>query len=198
MLSKKIKKPTDAGFKEYYRVLLDDEHIPCELDKDHVDFVLNGFLKHFQSTQRIIENLYEYDYELYRLLFKDSYDTLDIDEGKSWRIDNVIYAIEELIDSFKTNDDYIKSAEESMLLSDLGFKNEFWDRNYWAKVIEDTDEKEIVEEVILRDEMEPLHRERTTIWEKTDFGKSSKSITYKELPLTAELKRAAKNDNKKD
>lgn len=196
MISRKIIRPIDTGFKEYYRILLDDEHVPCELDKEHVDFVLSDFLNHFKEIQKGIERLYDYDYELYRLLFKDTYNTLDVSDGRSWKLSDIISIIEDLQESLETNDDEIKSAEESIILNDLGFRREYWDERIWTKILEDTDEKEVVEEVILLKGSEPLHRKRTTIWEKVPGGKSSKSIVYEDLPISEELRKAAENDNK--
>ena len=54
-------------------------------------------------------------------------------------------------------------------------------------------EKEITEEVVIVDGKKLIRRRRTTLWEITPGRKSSKSITYKKLPMTKKLQRAAEN-----
>jgi hypothetical protein len=65
-------------------------------------------------------------------------------------------------------------------------------------VIEDTEKKEITEEIILADktknpDAEPIRRIRTTLWEKTEYGRASTSITYKKLRIGKKLMRAIEN-----
>ena len=59
------------------------------------------------------------------------------------------------------------------------------------KIIEDTDEKEVVEEVLFLDRV--IYRRRTTIWEKTSWGKSSKEINYETIRLTNKMKMICEN-----
>ena len=54
--------------------------------------------------------------------------------------------------------------------------------------------QEIIEEILLLDE--PVRRLRTTLWEKTSYGKSSKSIRYKKLPIGKKLAKAIENTKK--
>ena len=63
----------------------------------------------------------------------------------------------------------------------------------FERTINDSGEKEITEEVVIIDGKKLIRRRRTTLWEITPGRKSSKSITYKKLPMTKKLQRAAEN-----
>ena len=193
MKSRKITRPLSFKLKEFYRILYDYEHVPIELDKYLVDTSFDEILTTLKVLSKKIEDLYNYDYDIYELIFKHVYDSLDISDGKSWRINTLIRDLEELKEKLDNNADDIKEPEQCINLEDLGFKPVISSDNLlWEKVLEDTDEKEIVEEIIMLDI--PKRRKREIIWEKEDYGKHSKEINYFELPMTEELEIAINNE----
>lgn len=186
MRSRKITRQLSFKFKEFYRIMYDYDHIPIELDKYLVDKNIEEILESLKAINAKIEKLYNYDYEIYDLIFNHIYDSLDVSDGKSWRIKTLIDDIEDLKKKLDNNDDNIKEPKQCVTLEDLGFNLSFTsDKTLWEKILEDTDEKEIIEEVLILDN--PIRRKRETTWEKTDYGKHSKEIIYTELPMTEEL-----------
>ena len=91
------------------------------------------------------------------------------------------------------NDDFLITTSESPItLSTLGYGHYILGLDAWEKKIEVSELKEVIEEIQLIDGS-PVRRLRTTIYEDTDFGKSSTSITYKKLPIGKKLEKAIMN-----
>ena len=57
----------------------------------------------------------------------------------------------------------------------------------FEKTLEDSDEQEVVEEIQVTGSGEYLRRKRTIIWDKTTYGRCSRSIKYKKLPIGKKL-----------
>lgn len=193
MKSRKILRAVDTRTKEYYRIMYDDDHIPVELDKDLVDRRLGNLLESLNAVKNNIKKLYDYEDEIYRLVFEEHYNTLEVDDGISYRLEDLISIVEDIIEKLHNDSDNIDEPAKCVMLSDLGFKPVDYVKDMWEKVIEESDEYDVIEEVLL---LSKTRRKRTTIWEKTDYGKSSKSITYEELPMTEEIEIAANNTQK--
>lgn len=192
MRSIKITRQLGFKLKEFYRIMYDYDHIPIEMDKYLVDKNIEEILESLKAINAKIEKLYDYDYEIYDLIFNHTYDSLDISDGKSWKVKALIDDIEDLKKKLDNNADDIKEPEQCVTLEDLGFNLSFTsNKNLWEKTLEDTDEKEIVEEILLLDS--PIRRTREVLWEKTDYGRHSKEINYTELPMTKELTIAINN-----
>ena len=62
----------------------------------------------------------------------------------------------------------------------------------WAHVLEDTEEKEVTEEIVAGPEG-TVKRIRTIIWEKTDGGRRSQSIIYRKKPIGKKLLKIVRN-----
>ena len=117
----------------------------------------------------------------------------EIDED--YRLRSALADSLELIAEHDTDDADIEEEQVTPTLWSLGFHDEdaFNSGEIFAKTIEDTDEKEVVLEVI---PAKQLYRRRTIIWDKTSYGRSSRSIDYESLPMPDEVREAIKNMKK--
>lgn len=89
-------------------------------------------------------------------------------------------------------DGTIYPLEDLWTLADEGFRTE-WDDEIWVRELESTPEKEVVEEICIISDTDFLHRKRTILWDKTPYGRTSRSITYEDLPITPELTKYVHN-----
>ena len=179
-----------------YLILPDGERIPIKINKNRTDKILSRMQNGLQTFNECVQELYQSnDYELYNFLTKEAFDSacLNFYDGKCWNLTYLEQELEKIGEELLSNDDNIKTAEEAVILEDLGYRDAMWGRtdNWWEKVLEDTEEREVVEEI--RGGEEAVRRLRTTIWEKTDYGRHSKKILYKTLPIGKKLSRALEN-----
>lgn len=191
MLSKKEKRN--------YAVLLTDERYPEKINRKYADKTISKLKSLLESIQDIVKDTYDKDYGLYRVLFDEYLENyFDVDDGSSWRLRNSIDALRELQETLATHDDEILTNEEVVTLEDLGFRRMVWDKTMFIfeKQIKESDEEDIVEEVCRVNNGSIMRRIRTTIWEKTNFGKSSKSIRYKKIRMNKKLENAFLNSVK--
>lgn len=191
MLSKKEKRN--------YAVLLTDERYPEKINRKYADKTINKLKSLLESIQDIVKDTYNKDYGLYRVLFDEYLENyFDVDDGSSWRLRNSIDALRELQETLATHDDEILTNEKVVTLEDLGFRRMVWDKTMFIfeKQIKESDEEDIVEEVCRVNNGSIMRRIRTTIWEKTNFGKSSKSIRYKKIRMNKKLENAFLNSVK--
>lgn len=182
--------------KRDYCILKDGERFPIRLNKKKTDHIISSLIHKFGSLENVLEDIQREDSDIgnfvlntvLRSLYNMSYysDAQDF----QYQIQNVLKDLVDLQEFLKTHDDEIKPEEEVVLLSDLGYKKDYVGK-LWGKILEDTDEKEVTEEILLYEK--PLRRIRTIIWEKTDYGKSSKSIRYKKMPIGKKLEKAIEN-----
>ena len=179
-----------------YVIADDDGRNRIKINRNKTKESILRITKSIEQIGQKMRELYEKKPDLYYLLNQEVFErySLDFEEGSCWRIDGVKRELEELLNELETNDDEILPKEQIAMLRDLGYKKFFGHMQAWEKVLEDTEEREVVEEILLFDDKrEPLRRIRTIMWEKTDYGKSSKSIKYKKLPIGKKLMQAIKN-----
>lgn len=185
-----------------YVILYDDDRIPEKINKNKVDKSLKKLETALESIRDVIDKAYDDNYDLYRMLDRCVFAyypyCTGLDDGKCSTVDNMLYSVRQLQETLKEDDDipdYKEAYENSILLEDLGYKNNWGGRRgVWEKVLEDTDEKEVVEEIQRFED--PLRRIRTTYWKKTDYGRSSTKITYRKLRIGKKLMRAIENTAK--
>ena len=104
-----------------------------------------------------------FDLEYYYNCRTDDYDL-------KGRVHKALENLECLQEQLKTHNDDIPLYEEIVTLPDLGYRKDPVSRHrLWEKVKEDTDEQEIIEEILLLDE--PVRRLRTTLWKRPAMGK---------------------------
>lgn len=180
-----------------YIVLTDGDKFPVKLNVTKTDKSLARIEKALSSVKEEIMNLYETNYDLYRLLDDEVFDwpVSGFDDGKCSNLDSLIYQLHQLQSRLHTQNDSIPPVEDLITLDDFGYSNEYHHAKIWEKKIEDNDEREVVDEIQLLDP--PLRRIRTIEWEKTEHGKSSKKITYKKLSIGKKLLKAAENTKSK-
>ena len=169
---------------------------PYKINRRLTDKLLLQSIKHLGALIDVYKKAQEKDCSLSYLLdlTDDIESTIDkLEAQKEWTEDNYKY--------LQTHNDEFRGPETYLTFENLGYR---WDmslsryrKNEWpqayTKIIEDTDERSIEEEIWIFEDREIMRRIRTTLWDKTDYGKSSRSITYKKKPLTKKIKLAAAN-----
>ena len=177
-------------------VIKTEYDMPTVINKKKTDEALKKLYTHFNAIKEELKKLYDCNYDIYNLIDETifSYACLDTDEGKCWKISCVADEIENLQEKLQTSD-VIPEMEDILTLKDIGYRQESpFEKEWWTKMLEDTDEKEVVEEIILRETS--IRRVRETIWENTDYGKSSKEINYRTLKIGKKLMKAIENTKK--
>lgn len=179
-----------------YLVLPEGERFPLKLNRKRLDKALFGIEVSFKKIQALMKELYEQDYDSYVFIrdYVFGYGRFEFDEGSSFHLDDVVDTVVSVHGSLLSRMDEIRPVEEVEMLEDLGYKYYGGGLAHvmYEKVLEDTDEKEVVEE-IQQVEGKMVRRIRTTLWEKTSYGKSSRSITYRKIGNTKRLVRAFLN-----
>lgn len=180
-----------------YIILEDDCVYPDEYDKEKLDSVLARLKQAYSALADTYAELNEFFPEIECLVRCHGIDVCEElryidDEGRLFT--EAAKGISEFQESLNTHNDEIPKAEERMTLRDLGFS--CFCPLWYERIIEESEEKDIVEEIQVRSEAS--YRRRTTLWEKTDYGRSSREITYETLPITDELRTVIENTRKND
>ena len=173
-----------------YIILYDGEKYYSKVNKAKLDRslkrvidaleVLNSELEYRNDVSELIMDKVFYDY---------SYDDYSYRRNK---IRNALEYAQELKEQLETHDDEIPEPEEVTLLDDIGFRHRPFDKKgYWTKLIEDTEDREVIEELWLSEKT--IRRKRIIDYEKTEYGRSSTNIEYKILPISKRLMRVIKN-----
>ena len=185
-----------------YLILNQDSDIPVKINRNKLDKRLNRLKKALLTVQKELADTYDKDSDLYIILRDevfDGYSTGELYDGKSGWIDDILYRISSVQETLESEDDEIPDKEDMITLDSLGYRNMYpQEARFWEKVIEDTEEKEITEEIILADRTKNpdaghVRRIRTTLWKKTEYGRASTSITYKKLRIGKKLMKAIEN-----
>lgn len=173
-----------------YIILYDGEKYYSKVNKSKLD----------RSLKRVIEALEILNSEIEK---RDDISELIMDEvfydygydDYSYRIDRIRNALkdaQELKEQLETHDDEIPEPEEVILLEDIGFRHRPFDkRGYWTKLIENTADREVTEELWLSEK--PIRRKRIIDYEKTEYGRSSTNIEYKNLTIGKRLMKVIEN-----
>ena len=179
--------------KNKYRILLDGDRLPLEVSKSKVDRALKKLQRCLQELNAEVKFLNkEEEYEVLHILVRmmDEKHCNIIEDD--WTLKNAENAVERIREELMSDDD-VPEIEDVMVLSDEGFKQDISDNRLWQKVLEDTEEKEVVEEVYLKSDGEILHRKRTIYWTLTDYGRSSRNIKYIDVPTGKHLEKIIGN-----
>lgn len=181
-----------------YVILQDGERFPVKLNRKRTDKSLLELKTSLEKVRVLMKELYASDYDLYSFL-RDSVlrgSRFDFDEGDSSFLDSLLYDITSVHEYILTHTDEIKSREELESLEDLGYRRRlgFSDPGapLYEKILEDTDEKEIVEEII-EVKGKVFRHVVTTYWKKTDFGRASCKIFNKRIGVPKRLVKAYRN-----
>lgn len=174
------------------------DEVPAKWNKKKTDRVLSNAKKALEQLSSAIKSADEISpflsYTIYRELVTPhdyDWDALDIVDQIQWGIKQIVQLQEDL-----TEDDELIEPVDHTNLEDLGFRafgGFYKGTGLFEKHIVDTDEKEVTEEVVFLSDGTIKRRERTTIWKKVPYGRSSESIKYKPLRMTKKLKLAAAN-----
>ena len=192
--------------KNTYRILHDEERFAITLNKSKTDRTLKKLLTHFEELEKTLKTLYDNEPEIYDFIQTEIYGIeahLDVDEGRSYVLQEMIRNIKETQEALATNKDKIPEDEDVTILEDIGFVKEIDSaasvEAYYTKTLCDTEEQEVIEEIIMMKD-KTLHREREVVWEKTKYGRASKSINYTDMLTDEKLKKIIENtkrENKK-
>ena len=163
------------------------------VDKETLNKTLDEIKQTFCLLQDKFKQIYDKDYDAYRTILSSNWELekFDFDEGRSWVLNSIIENITLFQEQLSTDDD-IKPIEELWTLEDEGFHTH--DDKLFEKTIEDSEEKEVVEEVWAIET--PIHRLRTIYWEKVPHGRHSRQIVYKDLPIDKKLNKYISNSIK--
>ncbi len=179
--------------RDNYRILFDGEHLPVEIPQEELNGYLNKLSEAVNTFRCFLSDSYEGDetkYEVLKEIMNRS--CVDYQDGKNWKLEDINYEVEQMLQYLETTKDAIPSFEESETIQDYGFHEEWRGSGVFEKKLENTDEREVVEELLLHGD-EFMHRKRTIVWEQTEYGKSSKEIIYEDLPLDDNLLRLLNN-----
>lgn len=176
-----------------YRVLFDGEHLPEEVDKQELESMIREWKEAVSKLNELFTDLYE-GYGTTERVMKDILDRscLDVSSFGNWKLGDLLYNLDVLETDLQESDDEISSYEDAELITDRGYVQEWHDSGIYTKVLEDTDDREIVEEVLLR-EGSFVHRKRTIEWELDGTSKHSKSIIYEDLDINDDLRKVLEN-----
>ena len=173
-----------------YIILYDGEKYYSKVNKSKLDRslkrvidaleVLNGELEYRNDVSELIMDEVFYDY---------------VDDDYSHKKDRIQKALEyaiELKEQLETHDDEIPEPEEVTLLEDIGYKHQPFDqKGYWTKLIENTEDREVIEELWLSEK--PIRRKRIIDYEKSEYGRSSTNIAYQNLSIGKRLMKVIEN-----
>ncbi len=169
---------------------------PRKINRRLTDKLLQQAGKHLDALINIYKTAIEKEYSLtYLISLTDDIETFveKLEAERKW--------IKDSYELVTTHQDEIRQPETYLDFEDLGYK---WNMGFsqykktgfpqcYTKTIEDTDEKNVEEEIWIFEDGEISRRIRTTLWDIVEYGKSSRSITYKKLRVTKKIKLAAAN-----
>ena len=181
-----------------YRIHCDFSRFPKEVGIKETEEVLKKTEKSindFYHSLKEIRDEHQKVYDIISSLIAEKCSMFLCDEESLLDLKKYI---EEIREELENNDDDVPAEEEIVNLRDKGFKRIFGYEavSLWEKVLEDTDEREVVEEISIRDGEIYNHRKRTTLWEKTEYGRASKNIDYEDMPINEELRALVRNTTK--
>lgn len=190
-----------------YVILRQGEKFPSKVNKKRTDTKLGKLQSALKTIKDELQDAYDNDPELYHLVREEVFSRCECSyrelyDGSIGWIEDAIYSISELKEDLTENDE-IPKEEDMVTLRDLGYTKASLskpDFEFWEKILEDTEEKEVTEEIVYSSRppakglgAEPVRRIRTTLWEKMAYGKASTSITYKKLRIGKKLMVAIEN-----
>ena len=170
-----------------------NDKYPIEINQKVMDESLKTLQDALVTIADLMQGLYnDGHYNLYHL-FNDHIFAEEFDSGDNWGLNDSISFLKEL--EYKlTTDDEITPFEELETLEDRGYKSHPADKRWYERIIEDSDKREVVDEICWDlSHRNPLRRRRTIIWEKTDYGRKSKTIEYEKLPIDNSLMKCIRN-----
>lgn len=184
-------KATVKGYN--YLIQTDNDRHTIKINKKRTDRTLKRISDSLKIIRQEVKNAYDHDPSLYYLLDYLFGDTrIEVRDGECIFLDNAFEDITKLQDVLETHDDVILVTGKDETLLDLGNKFNAAYGKIYEKTIEDTEEREIVDEILITEEG-PLRRIRIIEWEVSEYSRSSKSIKYRKLPIGKKLKRAIDN-----
>ena len=172
-----------------YIVQFDGDDFSSKLNKRKTDKILKTLADSLKKISDCLQTEVKEDMDIYdfiRVLFYDD----NFDEGTvKALLSDVNYAQEVLA----THNDTIEDRMSVIGLENLGYKPLHWmSRPFFEKVLEDTNEKEVTEEIQCYNGT-MLRRLRITLWETKPGVRSSKSIRYRKLKIGKKLLRCIQN-----
>lgn len=178
-----------------YLVLLVDDKFPVKVNKKKADGTLSKLENAMTTISDILSDLYHSDYDLYRLVRDEIFSPacMSLDDGNCWNISFMASQCRDVEGRLLCSNDDIPNEEDIITLDDLGYHMPMHDTRFWEKTLEDTNEREVVDEVVWAKDGKVYHRQRTIEWEQVPGGRHSKSITYKSLRTGKKLACAIRN-----
>lgn len=162
---------------------------PIKVNKNKLDKSIQKIGGLYAKLAKELDSLRDSNYDAWSII-DDATPYLDGTDAYRYCLRSA-EGLQELYDQLQQGNDELP-PEHIPSLHELGFRKDYCTRDEivrYEKVLEDTDEQEIVEEVIIEGKS-VRRRKRTIIWEPDENGKHSKKITYKTLPVTKAILKA--------
>lgn len=176
-----------------YRILIDGERLPVEIDQDVLDDDIARLKDAAYTLQSALRNIYDNDGVTYDIISEMMYKAcVDYQEGSVWQVDNLVYELNQIQEQLVASEDILPAYEEAETILDHGFYENWSKLGFYEKTLEDSEECEIVEEIFAY-EGEIHYRRRTILWERDGTSKHSKEIIYEDLPIDDNLARVIRN-----
>lgn len=182
-------------------IIYDEESgskFPYKVNRYKTDKSLKSVEKALRSLTEVLRDLYNNEeYDIYHLVADAINYDLEIEEGRSWKLDYALNDIRSLRRKL-TEQDEIPSYEQIVTVEDLGYKlNHVLTQGKWLhfeKIITDNEDVEVIRELRLdlTGKEPPMHRERTIEFEKF-LGESVQNITYRKVRISQKLQAAIDN-----
>lgn len=181
-----------------YEILPDDERFPVKMNKKKTDAALAKLSKAMKTVNETLMDLYNSNPDLYYILRDSVLDGSCIrteDDGYIWSLKYAAEEIDALAERWQTANDEIPKVEDIQTVEDFGYKPDHPGSKFYEKPISFEGDTEITDELVF-DAAGAIRRERTILWENTSYGRSSKKITYRALPISKKLAKAINNTRK--
>ena len=167
------------------------------INKNKTDASLRRLRNAITAICDELEKVYKGNYNLYSLIDEEDIfcGNLQLEDGDIHMLRaarNRIAELETMLHTQNDDLDYVP-PKEMITLSDLGYKAVMNRTPFYEKTLEDSDEQEVVEEILVTSSGDYLRRKRTIIWDNTTYGRSSKSIKYKNLSIGKKLYKTIQN-----
>ena len=176
-----------------YRIIRDGDHLPEEISQKEMDKALSDLKKAVMHVSTILSDIHARCDVINSIVTEIMNNScLDYIFGEEWHLKQLVNEIESVQEQIHEGSDVVPSYEEAETIEDAGFRESWHNSEIFEKVLEDTEEREVVEEIVLKYDP-PLYRKRTTIWEPIKGGRHSKEIKYEDLPLNERIERLIRN-----
>ena len=181
-----------------YFVLRDGDDNVLKMNRTRTDKAIRKMAYAISLIRSVMKEAHDRDYDLYVLLRDGvAVPSLEFEEGRSYSLNDMedsLCGIKEILETH--TDDVQKALKERVpvTFSRLGYRSVFFGKNefLFEKLLSEEADFDVREEIIYS-KGKLIRRKRKTLWEKTDYGKSSIGFSVRKLKITRLVQEATKN-----